>query len=271
MAKFKSIPLSEIIVPTRLRAVEEDHAIALSLSIAEHGLLNPITVYPSNASKDGNYTLIAGAHRLRVYEILELPVIDALVFEGAATDAQILEITENLHRNELSVIDRAMFVQTYRELWEKKHGVINSQGGRPKNEDKLSPLFEGSFSEAVAMRLGLHPKAIKRLDQISRHLHPDMRAALRGTDLADNQSALLKLAKLEPEKQRQAAIAFKQEPDIKRAFALIDDSPKPVRADVQAGHFSTLIDVWSRADAQTKQKFLDHIGAQLPMTLEDAA
>lgn len=270
MAKFKSIPLSQIIVPTRLRAVEEDHAIALSLSIAEHGLLNPITVYPSNASKDGNYTLIAGAHRLRVFEILKRPVIDALVFEGAAADAQILEITENLHRNELSVIDRAVFVQTYRELWEQNHGKIE-RGGDRKSKGQVVPLNEGSFSEAVAMRLGLHPKAIKRLDQISRHLHPDMRAALRGTDLADNQSALLKLAKLEPEKQRQAAVAFKQEPDIKRAFALIDDRPKPLRADIQTGYFSTLIDVWSRADAQTKQKFLDHIGALIPIALEDAA
>lgn len=271
MAKFKSIPLSEIIVPTRLRAVEEDHAIALSLSIAEHGLLNPITVYPSNASKGGNYKLIAGAHRLRVYEILKLPAIDALVFEGAATDAQILEITENLHRNELSVIDRAVFVQTYRELWEQKHGKIE-RGGDRKSKDQLDPLMQGvSFSQHVADRLGISEPSAKRLDQISRHLHPDMRAALRGTDLADNQSALLKLAKLEPEKQRRAAIAFKQEPDIKRAFALIDDRPKPVRTDVQAGYFSTLIDVWSRADAPTKQRFLDHIGAQLPIALEDAA
>lgn len=44
MAEYKSIPIEKIFVPERLRAVEEDHALAIQASIVEHGLINPITV-----------------------------------------------------------------------------------------------------------------------------------------------------------------------------------------------------------------------------------
>ncbi|MGQ4812513.1 ParB N-terminal domain-containing protein [Agrobacterium vitis] len=59
MAEFKTIPIDQIVVPERLRAVEEDHALAIAQSIVEHGLLNPITVRNTRAAKGGNYTLEA--------------------------------------------------------------------------------------------------------------------------------------------------------------------------------------------------------------------
>ncbi len=47
-----------------------------------------------------------------------------------------------MFRNELSVIDRALFVQTYRELWEKKYGEIKVGGDR-KSKGKHYPLIGG--------------------------------------------------------------------------------------------------------------------------------
>ncbi len=119
MAEFKRIAIADIVVTDRLRAVEEDHAQAIALSIAEHGLLNPITVRFTPNAKGGKFTLIAG-HRLRGVVLNGDIEIDALIVEADKTEAALQEITENLFRNELSAIDRAEFVKAYRELWEEK-------------------------------------------------------------------------------------------------------------------------------------------------------
>ncbi|SBW14705.1 hypothetical protein BR10RB9215_C11543 [Brucella sp. 10RB9215] len=270
MAEFKRIAIADIVVSDRLRAVEEDHAQAIALSITEHGLLNPVTVRFTPNAKGGKYTLIAGAHRLRAVEINGDDEIDALIVEADKTEAALQEITENLFRNELSVIDRAAFVKSYRELWEEKHGAINPLGGRPKNSENISQLFGGvSFSEHVADRLGVSKRSIEFLNKIAQHLHPDVRDAVRGTDIADNQSALLKLAKLEPAMQRRAAIAFREEGDIKRALQLIDDTPRAVAPDRQAVIFSTFVKLWDDASPETQARILAHIGAVIPQ--ENAA
>jgi ParB family chromosome partitioning protein len=263
MAEFKRIQISDIAIPDRLRAIEEEHAIAIAQSIVEHGLLNPITVRATPAAKGGNYTLVAGAHRLRATVLNNEDAIDAIVVEADKAEAQLLEITENLFRNELSVLDRAVFVSTYREVWEKKYGKI--EAGRPGNRANLAQLFdgenEGGFSAHVADRLGLSRRSVEYLNKIAANLHGDIRKAVRGTALADNQSALLKLAKMEPAKQRQTAVALKAEgSDLKKALALVE-GPRP-KVDPQAVIFGTLVDAWSRANAETRARFMAEIAPE---------
>jgi ParB family chromosome partitioning protein len=287
MAEFKIVPISEIVVPERLRQVEEEHAIAIAQSIIEHGLLNPITVRLTPAAKGGNYTLVAGAHRLRAVELNQERQIEAMIVVADKADGQLLEITENLFRNELSVIDRATFVATYRDIWEQKYGKI-TRGGDRKSKGKDYPLIHNranildlvgeeatsGFARHVADRMGVSKEALKLIDRIARNLHPDVRAAVRGTPVADNQAALLKLAKLEPAKQRQAAIALRRNPDVKAALAVIDDRTKPVKptvADEQRQLLARLSDAWGRANAETKREFLGLIGAEIAGNLEAAA
>lgn len=264
MAEFKRILISDIVVPERLRAVEEEHAIAIAQSIVEHGLINPITVRSTPNAKGGKYTLVAGAHRIRAEQINEEPEIDAMIVEGDKAEAQLIEITENLFRNDLSVMDRAIFVQSYRDIWEKAHGTIAA--GRPGNRANLAQLFgdeteAGSFSQHVADRMGLSKRAVKRLSQISQNLHADVRAAVRGTPIADNQSALLKIAKMEPQKQRQTAIAFRTEPDLKKALALVEPAAKLSKVQIeQATLLSRLVTAWEDASEETRNQFLSHIG-----------
>ncbi|MBP1844790.1 ParB family chromosome partitioning protein [Rhizobium petrolearium] len=264
MAEFKRILISDIVVPERLRAVEEDQALAIAQSIVEHGLINPITVRLTPNAKGGRFTLVAGAHRLRACILNEDTEIEAMIVEGDKAEAQLIEITENLFRNELSVIDRAIFVQSYREIWEQKHGKV--EPGRPGNCANLSQLFAdeaeaGSFSLHVAERMGLSRRAIERLGNIAKSLHPDVRAAVRGTPVADNQSALLKIAKMEPQKQRRAAVALRAEPDFKKALALVEPPPPLPNAKAkQAELLSRLVTAWEDASEETRRQFLDHIG-----------
>ncbi|WP_273790130.1 ParB/RepB/Spo0J family partition protein [Bartonella sp. CM31XJBT] len=142
MAQFQKLALDVIVVPERIRPVDDEHAKALAQSMAREGLMNPITVRHTPNAKEGNYTLIAGAHRLRAAELLGYSEIDAVVVQADKDNAALLEVAENLFRNELSVIDRALFVQTYRELWEKKYGEIKV-GRNKKSKVQVAPLIGG--------------------------------------------------------------------------------------------------------------------------------
>ena len=109
--------------------------------------------------------------------------------------------------------------------------------------------------------MGLSRRAVEYLNKIATNLHPDVRAAVRGTSVADNQSALLKIAKMEPLKQRQTAVAFRTEPDLKKALALVDPPAQLSKKQIeQATLLSRLVTAWEDASEETRSQFLEHIG-----------
>lgn len=268
MAVSKSIPLADILVPERLRTVDEDHALAIQASIVEHGLLNPVTVRQTPNGQQG-YCLVAGAHRFRAIELLDEEEIDAIVVKASADEAVLIEISENLFRNDLSVIDRAVFVETYRDVWEKTRGEIKRGGDRRNgSKDQVEPLIsspidliaqeaENGFSKTCADRLGVSVPSIKRLNLIARNLPRELRQQISGTPIADNQSQLLKLAKLEPSKRAKAHIAIRESNgDFKAAMDLIEPPAKKPDPEMQV--LSRLIDSWERAKPATRKKFMAH-------------
>ena len=276
MTTFTSIAIADIHVPPRLRAVEEDHARAIEKSIAAHGLLNPVTIRKTPARRGTPYTLVAGAHRLRAVELRRETAIDAVVVAADGDEATLLEIAENLFRNDLSVLDRAVFVATYREAWERKYGKVKP--GNP-NWDKLSQLAknpvealadeaEAGFSTHVAARIGVSGRTVNRLNRIAQYLRPDTRDAVRGTAVADNQTQLLKLAKMGPETQAAAAQTFRLTGDIDAAFAAAAAdrraaAPKASQELLDAADLDDLLCVWERSSAKARADFLTEIGATM--------
>lgn len=261
MAEFKRISINQIAVPDRLRAVEEEHALAIAQSIVEHGLLNPITVRSTPAAGKGQtpYTLVAGAHRLRAFEINDEVEIEALVIEADKDEAQLVEIVENIFRNELSVMDRAVFVQSYRDVWEAKYGKV--EAGRPGNRANLSQLFadeteKGSFSEHVADRMGLSKRSVERLNKIAQNLTPKLREKLRGTPFADNQSMLLNLSKRAPTEQAKIASGLDKADLPAVLTALEPPKPKPADTNKQDVAKAELIAAWQKADGVTRGLFV---------------
>lgn len=268
MPEFKTLPLDKILVPERLRVVEDDHALAIQSSIIEHGLINPITVRATPRAARP-YTLVAGAHRLRAYELADddwSREIEALVIEGDKDEAALVEITENLFRNELSALDRAMFVMSYREIWERKYGKI--EPGRPANRINVIQLLQdeasSGFSAHVADRLGISVPTIKRASFIARSLSPELRRELRGTAEADNQSLLLSLAKMPPERQKLVAAAYQSERDIRKALDITEPNARAqATKSAQQEVYDRLLATWTRADEKTRAAFLEHIGAKV--------
>ncbi|TRA97009.1 MULTISPECIES: ParB N-terminal domain-containing protein [Agrobacterium] len=266
MASFKSISLKSIHVGERARPVDEDHALAIAASMAERGLINPITVRSTPNAKKGEtpYTLVAGGHRLRGAELNNWSEIDAIIVSADAAEAQLMEISENLFRNELSALDRGLFVVKFREIYEEKNGKI--ERGRYADEKCHDDTFifapGKELAERVQERLGIGRRTYFRATEIGLKLHSTLRQALRGTDAEDDQSQLLKLAKLPKDEQVKIAAALKEEPDLKRALAFTKPpalvaTPTPVS---QSSLLTKLTATWDNASEETRAAFLEYIG-----------
>lgn len=82
----------------------------LAGSIKSHGLQQPVIVRQLKQTDHGAaaYQLVAGERRLRAHELAGLKVIRAIVRETADEQLLRLSIVENIHREDLPFMDRAL-------------------------------------------------------------------------------------------------------------------------------------------------------------------
>ncbi|WP_421357851.1 ParB/RepB/Spo0J family partition protein [Agrobacterium rosae] len=261
MAEFIRATISEIHVGERLRPIDLGYAEAIAASMSEHGQISPIMIRRTPAKKGTPYTLVAGGYRTTAANLLGWTEIDAIVVKADGVEAQLLEISENLYRNELNPLDRAIFVMKYRELWEEKHGKINPKGGRPEKQAHDAPVFAKgrALSEQVQERLGISHDTYKRAISIGQNIDPVLRLAVRGTTAENDQSQLLKLAKLTREDQIKVAATLAVQPDVKMALAFTKP-PALVTPPSQSAILTKLIAAWDVASEETRDSFLEHIG-----------
>lgn len=272
MAELIRLKLKDLYRGDRLRPVDMDIASAIGASFEERGQISPITVRRTPAKNKGAtpYSLIVGGHRCAGADIIGWDELDALVVEADGAEAQMMEIAENLFRNELNALDRAIFVLTYRNLWEAQNGKINPNGGRPEKQGTECPVIFASgreLSKQVQERLGFGETTYKKVTRIGQNLHPTLRAAVRGTEAETDQSKLLKLAKLSADDQLRIAASLKEKPDLKLALSWL--KPEKPKADPQAGLLKKLLAAWEGASEETRQEFLVQIGVEQDASLGD--
>lgn len=271
MAELIRLKLKDLYRGDRLRPVDMGIAAAIGASFEERGQISPITVRRTPAKGKGAtpYSLIVGGHRCAGADIIGWEELDALVVEADGPEAQMMEIAENLYRNELNALDRAIFVMKYRELWEAQHGKI--ERGRYADEKGHDAPFEFApgrqLSKEVQERLGFGPDTYKRATRIGQNLHPTLRAAVRGTDAETDQSKLLKLAKLSADDQLRVAASLKEKPDLKLALSWL--KPEKPKADPQAELLKKLLAAWEGANEDTRRDFLIQIGVEQDGALSD--
>ena len=85
----------------------------LSLSIARHGLLQPILVCP----KGENYQIIAGERRWRATQKAGLHKIPAIVKRPSSKEETLWSLLENLQRSDLNPVEEA---KAYKKLMEEE-------------------------------------------------------------------------------------------------------------------------------------------------------
>lgn len=131
----REIDLDLIDVVERLREVDEDAAEQLSLSVAQNGLNHAITVRPM---EDGRFDLVAGGHRLRAHELLGLDAILCDIRDLSDDEAELVEIEENLFRNDLTCAERIISIGVWDASFRAAHEEYQRGGDRGKPFDGCS-------------------------------------------------------------------------------------------------------------------------------------
>ncbi len=90
------------------RDFDEEELQALSESIANHGLIQPLTV---RETESGYYQIIAGERRWRASRIAGLSEVPAVIVEADDRKAMELALIENLQREDLNPVEEAFGYQ----------------------------------------------------------------------------------------------------------------------------------------------------------------
>ena len=159
------------------RQFDEDALGELSHSIANYGILNPLTV----RIRGGKYELVAGERRLRAAKLAGLNEVPCILLDVNLEDASFIALVENLQRRDLDFIEEA-------------NGL-----------SQLIRMF-GLSQEEAARRVGKSQSAVANKLRLLR-LPQDVLDALRANGLGERHGrALLRLPTAESQRAALAAI-----------------------------------------------------------------
>lgn len=189
------VKIADIAVVGKRRKLNVIKVNELVATISILGLRTPITVRPRMwGEPEQPFVLIAGEHRLEAMKKLGAAEIACVVVEDDKRHARMWEISENLHRAELTPLERAAHVTEWLRLSQETPGIFGQnvqkkQRGRPKGGVAQAARHlpvEGKSEDAKRRTI---ERALK-LDAIFAKAKREARKA----GLDKNQSALLKIA-----------------------------------------------------------------------------
>jgi ParB-like chromosome segregation protein Spo0J len=219
-AKGVTLRLANIEIPSIARPYNATAVVDLSRSIALIGLQSAPTV----VEREGRYVLVAGRNRIEALRLLGVESVLVRLVDMDDIDARLWSISENLHRAELTVLQRSQQVAEYAELAKQKRsegisGQVAQKVGRPESGDSQA-----------ARDLGVSREEIRRAQTIAA-LPEATLAAAEDLGLDDNQAALLTAARAEePDEQVDAlkeiaargSVAATRDPDAKPLRNLVN-------------------------------------------------
>ena len=111
----------------------------LAESIRMYGVLQPLTVSRREIQKDNGaffteYELIAGERRLRASKLAGIEQVPVIIRSGKNTEQEKLElaIIENLQREDLNAVDRALAFQQLADLFKLSYTQVAKKIGRSR-------------------------------------------------------------------------------------------------------------------------------------------
>jgi ParB-like chromosome segregation protein Spo0J len=148
---------------------------------------------------------VAGAHRLRACEQLGWKTVPVTIISASKLTSELAGLDENLVRAELTILQRAEQLARRKQLYEALHpetrrGVAGGRasGGSRRGERTTDTV---SLVRQVAQKAGVSSRTIERQVQIATGIPKALRKALHRTWAADDQKALLQIARLEGAEQ----------------------------------------------------------------------
>ena len=211
------IKISDIRINPGRRDTQQRNVEELARSIAAVGLMNPITVTQDN-------TLIAGLHRLEAAKLLGWTEIECTISDADGIQAELAEIDENFVRAGLSHRELGDLLLRRKELYEAVYPETRQgmRNGQTSKNDNLTSLQAKPFSEDTAEKLGVSKRTVERLVQTAANLTPEAKKVIRDADDKISRDAALKISRLPPDQQEEAAAVLTIAPPTPRKQKTMD-------------------------------------------------
>jgi len=202
--EIKRIDIKRIIVDAERRSLQAERVKEISDSIRKIGLKTPVTV---RLIDDGNVVLVSGLHRLQAAKSLGWDQIDAVYLDGDKRQARFWQISENLHRADLTVLERDEHIAEWLRLIDNSENIsgqnVRRSRGRPEGGISLAARVLPVGGKSIEARR----KSIERASQVD-GISPEAKVTATTLGLANNRSALLAVAR-EATMQAQVALVKK--------------------------------------------------------------
>jgi ParB family transcriptional regulator, chromosome partitioning protein len=216
------------------------------------------------AEENGRFTLLAGAKRLAALDLAGEAEIDARVHPAGSLDAdgrRLVEIIENLDRQDLTKLERAEYLAVLKSIHERLNPATRKGGDRRSARAKAARADQSeifAFSSTAAEMTGMSRRAIEVSVAIVAGLTDATKRRLRGTWLEDHQAGLKLLAEQAPDIQdRICDLLFATPPEaanVADALALAEGRRLLTTAEKL---FSSTVGNWSRLTERQRADFLD--------------
>jgi ParB/RepB/Spo0J family partition protein len=232
--RTQNTELEDITVLPGRRSLDQRAVEDLAKSIQQIGLQHPVTVRfvkdytdPQTGHTDSAYILVEGYHRLEAVRRLEHTHIPCRVMmEWTERQARMWEISENLHRADLTELQRAEQVAEWMRLVEAEQKEEVSKDISRQIDTKKGRGRRQGGERAASRELGLNNTKARRAKKIDR-IAPEAKQAAVESGLDDNQSALLEVAKVADQPVEAQIAKVHEIAEAKQARKVASDRQEP--------------------------------------------
>lgn len=205
------VKISDIRIGNRKRPISPEKVSGLAASIKTVGLINPITISSDN-------DLITGLHRLEAKKSLGHDVIDAIVKDCDDLSKELVELDENLIRNDLTDIESGELLLRRDEIFALlgQRAKVGDNKHSMKSGENISPL---KTTKKLAQEAGISERTAQHRKQVAKNIREDVKEKIKKTPLASNITALLEISRLPEELQSKVVESIGGHPkrNIKKA------------------------------------------------------
>jgi ParB-like chromosome segregation protein Spo0J len=210
-------------------------------------------------NKNGaGFILVSGRHRTEAFRLLGHPTIPAFVMPASTTEAEarMLEISENLHRVELTVQERSDQIAEWIKLAKEKREVSRQvaakpQGGRPE-----------SGTRAATRDLGIEDREARRAVKIA-SIIPAAKEAARAAGSKHESHECASVLEM--------FLDVVSEKDVEAAAGFLSDVKDTIREKKEASEKSKRLKREAKHPDKAREKARDEaIRAAMDSDMEDA-
>jgi ParB family chromosome partitioning protein len=135
---------------------DQNKIIELAESIESVGQIEPIVVRRSG----DQYELIVGERRLRAFQYLKRPMIDAVIRDADDGLMAVMALAENIDREDLSDYEIGLAIKNIEHLFTSKQDIANYIGKTRMDVYRYTSFLE--LPSWVVARLNVNPRIINR-------------------------------------------------------------------------------------------------------------